>query len=100
MESERQVAPTIMATIGPTILPMIRRISTKWLLAVLAVVVLPFLGFAYFVDSFVSQRFSEDVVGYHLLGHAAELAERLDMILVERRKDAQVLSAIQDVSYC
>ncbi|MGK0481309.1 MAG: signal transduction histidine kinase [Planctomycetota bacterium] len=100
MESERQVAPTIMATIGPTILPMIRRISTKWLLAVLAVVVLPFLGFAYFVDSFVSQRFSEDVVDYHLLGHAAELAERLDMILVERRKDAQVLSAIQDVSYC
>ena len=51
---------------------MVRRISTKWVLAVLAVVVLPFLGFAWYVDAFVSQRFSDDVVRYHLLGHAAE----------------------------
>ncbi|QDV06232.1 Sensor protein ZraS [Planctomycetes bacterium Poly30] len=79
---------------------MIRRISTKWLLAVLAVVVLPFLGFAWFVDAFVSQRFSEDVVRYHLLGHAAELSERLDSIVAESRKNAQILAAVQDVSYC
>jgi signal transduction histidine kinase len=79
---------------------MIRRISTKWLLAVLAVVVLPFLGFAWFVDAFVSQRFSEDVVRYHLLGHAAELSERLDNKVMERRKDARLLAAVQDVSRC
>ena len=78
-----------MAMGGSTILTMIRRISTKWLLAVLAVVVLPFLGFGWFVDSFVSQRFSEDVVRYHLQGHAAELSERLDSTVVERRKDTQ-----------
>ena len=79
---------------------MIRRISTKWLLAVLAVVVLPFLGFAWFVDAFVSQRFSLDVVRYHLQGHAAELSERLDSTVMERRKDTQLLAAVQDVNRC
>lgn len=79
---------------------MIRRISTKWVLAVLAVVVLPFLGFAWYVDAFVSRRFSDDVVRYHLLGHAAELAERLDRIVEERRRDARMLSEVQDLSLC
>ncbi|MEL6715879.1 MAG: hypothetical protein AAFP86_19020, partial [Planctomycetota bacterium] len=59
---------------------MLRRISTKWVLAVLAVVVLPFLGFAWYVDAFVSNRFSEDVVRYHLLSHAADLSSRIDTI--------------------
>lgn len=77
---------------------MIRRISTKWVLAVLAVVVFPFLGFAWYVDSFVSQRFSDDVVRYHLLGHAAELSDRLDRVIAERRDDIAVLTAVQDVS--
>ena len=72
---------------------MIRRISTKWVLAVLAVVVLPFLGFAWYVHDFVSARFAEDVVRYHLLGHAAELSDRLDRIIDERREDAVVLAA-------
>lgn len=71
---------------------MIRRISTKWVLAVLAVVILPFLGFAWYVDSFVSQRFSDDVVRYHLLGHAADLAERLDHVIDENRRAVRVLS--------
>ena len=79
---------------------MIRRISTKWLLAVLAVVVLPFLGFAWYVDAFVTQRFSEDVVRYHLLGHAAELSERLDQTVADRRKDTQLVAAVQDVNRC
>ncbi|MEM9381931.1 MAG: ATP-binding protein [Planctomycetota bacterium] len=78
---------------------MIRRISTKWVLAVLAVVVLPFLGFAWYVDAFVSRRFADDVVRYHLLGHAAELAERLDRLVEERRQDAQVLVVAPAVSY-
>ncbi|MEM1448018.1 MAG: ATP-binding protein [Planctomycetota bacterium] len=78
---------------------MIRRISTKWVLAVLAVVILPFLGFAWYVDAFVSHRFADDVVRYHLLGHAAELAERLDRLVEERRQDAQVLVAVPTVSY-
>ena len=77
---------------------MVRRISTKWVLAVLAVVVLPFLGFAWYVDAFVSQRFSDDVVRYHLLGHAAELAERLDRVVEEHQRDVRVLAKVQDLS--
>ncbi|MGD2018493.1 MAG: ATP-binding protein [Planctomycetota bacterium] len=72
---------------------MVRRISTKWVLAVLAVVVLPFLGFAWYVHDFVSARFADDVVRYHLLGHAAELSDRLDRIIDERREDAALLAA-------
>lgn len=79
---------------------MIRRISTKWVMAVLAVVVLPFLGFAWYVDAFVSQRFADDVVRYHLLGHAAELSDRLDRIVDERRRDVVILSQVKDVSLC
>ena len=77
---------------------MVRRISTKRVLAVLAVVVLPFLGFAWYVDAFVSQRFADDVVRYHLLGHAAELAERLDRVVEEHQRDVRVLAKVQDLS--
>ncbi|MDA8592884.1 ATP-binding protein [Planctomycetota bacterium] len=77
---------------------MIRRISTKWVLAVLAVVVLPFLGFAWYVHDFVSERFADDVVRYHLLGHAAELSDRLDRIVDERREDAVLLASAPTVS--
>ena len=79
---------------------MLRRISTKWVLAVLAVVVLPFLGFAWYVDDFVSERFSEDVVRYHLLSHAAELADRLDTLTEERMRDAEEYASVPSVSYC
>lgn len=79
---------------------MLRKISTKWVLAVLAVVVLPFLGFAWYVDDFVSERFSEDVVRYHLLSHAAELADRLDTLAEERRIDAKHYSYVPSVSLC
>jgi len=77
---------------------MIRRISTKWVLAVLAVVVLPFLGFAWYVHAFVSERFADDVVRYHLLGHAAELSDRLDRIVDERREDAVLLASAPTVA--
>ncbi len=76
---------------------MIRRISTKWVLAVLAVVVMPFLGFAWYVHDFVSERFADDVVRYHLLGHAAELSDRLDRLVDERREDAVLLAAAPTV---
>lgn len=71
---------------------MIRRISTKWVLTVLAIVVLPFLGFFLYVDSFVTRRFADDVVRYHLMSHAAELSERLDRLVDERQKDVKLLS--------
>jgi signal transduction histidine kinase len=76
---------------------MIRRISTKWVLAVLAAVMVPFVGFAWYVNGFVRSRIADDVVRYHLLSHAAELAERLDREVLERKKDVEVLAHVRDL---
>ena len=76
---------------------MIRRISTKWVLAVLAAVMVPFAGFAWYVNGFVRSRIADDVVRYHLLSHAAELAERLDREVFERKKDVEVLAHVRDL---
>ncbi|MFT5049632.1 MAG: signal transduction histidine kinase [Chlamydiales bacterium] len=72
---------------------MIRRISTKWVLAVLAAVVVPFVGFAYFVNTKVSSRLAGDVVRYHLLSLAGDLAGRIDEEIGERRRDAELLAS-------
>lgn len=74
---------------------MIRRISTKWVLAVLAAVMVPFAGFAWYVNGFVRSRLTDDVVRYNLLSHAAELAERLDREILERKKDVEVLAHVR-----
>lgn len=72
---------------------MIRRISTKWVLAVLAAVVVPFLGFAWYVDLKVADRISNDIVRYYLLRYAADLADRIDDELAERRLDVELLAS-------
>jgi signal transduction histidine kinase len=68
---------------------MIRRISTKWMLAVLLAVVTPFLGYAFFVDRKMAERLSGDVVQQYLLSMAADLADRIDSEIDERRLDAE-----------
>lgn len=72
---------------------MIRRISTKWVLAVLAAVVVPFLGFAWYVDVKLADRLSHDIVRYYLLRQAGELADRIDGALLERRQDIELLAS-------
>lgn len=57
---------------------MIRRISTKLLFAVLAAVVLPFVGLAFFVDTQMAERLAREVVLYSLKSLAADLAGRVD----------------------
>ncbi len=74
---------------------MIRRISTKLLLAVLAAVVLPFLGFAVFVDSQMAERLSRDVVLYLLKGLAADLAGQVDREIEEVRSDVQLWAGLE-----
>ncbi len=69
---------------------MIRRLSTRWVLAVLAAVVVPFLGFAWYVDSALAHRLSWDVVRYYLLNLAADIAERVDATLAERSLDIEL----------
>lgn len=72
---------------------MIRRISTKFLLAVLAAVVVPFLGFAIFVETQMAGRLSKDVVLYSLKGLAADLAVRIDRDVEEFNTNTALLAA-------
>jgi signal transduction histidine kinase len=78
---------------------MIRRISTKWLLAVLAAVVVPFSVFAYFVNTKVTERLGEDVVRFHLLSMAGDLGDRIDEEVEERRNDVELVSSIPEVNW-
>ena len=71
---------------------MIRRISTKWVLAVLGAVVVPLICFALFVHTKVRDRLSGEVVRYHLLSLVAELTDRIDSLIEERRIDLDHLS--------
>ena len=71
---------------------MIRRISTKLLLAVLAAVVLPFLGFTLFVNSAMAERLSRDVVVFSLESLAADLAGRIDRRIEQCRSDVALLA--------
>ena len=72
----------------------IRRISAKLLLAVVAAVVVPFVGFAIFVDEQMAQRLSKEVVLHSLKGLAADLAGRVDADLDERNLDIQLWTAV------
>ncbi len=69
---------------------MIRRISTKWVLAVLAAVVVPFVVFAWYVDVKLADRISNDIVRYYMQRFAADLADRIDDELAERRLDIEL----------
>jgi len=71
---------------------MIRRISTKWVLSVLAVGVVPFLGFAWFVNVQMGDR-AWNVVHYYLLSIAADLAEKVDGEVRERQSDIRELAS-------
>ncbi len=72
---------------------MFRRLSTKWLLAVLASVVVPFVGFAWYVDVKLADRLSNDIVRYYLLRFAADMGDRIDDELDERRLDVELLAS-------
>ncbi len=69
---------------------MIRRLSTKWVLAVLAAVVVPFLGFAWFVNAQLAERLSWNVARHYLVSLAGDLAGRLDDLVEERRLDIEL----------
>ncbi|MBM3988531.1 MAG: HAMP domain-containing protein [Planctomycetes bacterium] len=72
---------------------VIRRISTKFLLAVLAAVVLPFLALALFVETQMAGRLSKDVVLYSLKSLAADLAVRVDRDIEEFNSNTALLAA-------
>jgi signal transduction histidine kinase len=67
---------------------MFRRLSTKWVLTVLAAVIVPFLGYAWFLSQQMKSRESA-VVRYLLNTLATDLADRVDHDLNERIWDVQ-----------
>lgn len=67
---------------------MFRRLSTKWVLTVLAAVSVPFLCYALYLSQRLERRESE-TVRFYLLSLASELAERVDDDLAQRCWDAQ-----------
>jgi signal transduction histidine kinase len=66
---------------------MLRRISTKLVLAVLAAVILPFLAFAFFLNTQMERKLTRDVVRQSLMGLVQDLAGQIDRFLDERRQD-------------
>ena len=79
---------------------MIRRISTKWVLAVLAAVVVPFVGFAWYVDGKLAHRLSWDVVHYFLLTRAADLADQIDREVLRQGDDVARWAGDPLVGWC
>src|SRR3954469_24893787 len=67
-----------------------RSVSTKLLLAMTVAVLVPFLGFAYFVSTAMGSRLSRDVVLYFLKSKASDLADKINLLLDERRKDLRI----------
>ncbi|MBK7645276.1 MAG: HAMP domain-containing protein [Planctomycetes bacterium] len=71
---------------------MFRRLSTKWVLTVLAAVIVPFLGYAWFLSQQMKSRESE-VVEYLLSTLASELADRVDNDVAQRKWDVETVLA-------
>ena len=71
---------------------MFRRISTKWVSTVLAAVIVPFLGFAWYVNEQMADR-QWDTVRYYLLSIAGEMADRIDGEIRTRRQQIELLTS-------
>lgn len=72
---------------------MFRRISTKLVVAVLAAVALPFVSFAWFVDTQVGQELSLKVARETLKGVAVNLSHQVDVLIRERVQDMEKWSS-------
>ena len=70
----------------------LRSISTKFVVAVLATVVLPFGAFALFIEGQMATRLTRHVVQPSLLGLAKDLAGQVDEALADRAQDLDLLA--------
>jgi signal transduction histidine kinase len=71
----------------------LRSIAVRWVLLVLAALVLPLLGFALFMRAQLQERHWSSVE-YYLLTMAQEMSERLDALVAERLGDVQAWASI------
>ena len=68
----------------------LRGVSAKLLLAMTVAVLVPFLGFSYFVSTAMGHRLSRDVVSYFLKSKANDLADKINLLLAERWRDLTI----------
>ncbi|MFT5290044.1 MAG: signal transduction histidine kinase [Planctomycetota bacterium] len=71
---------------------LLRRISTKLVVAVLLAVVLPFGAFALFLEGQMANRLTRNVVQESLLGLATDLSRQVDAFLLARAQDLELLA--------
>jgi len=76
---------------------VLRRIATKWVLTVLAAVLVPFLGFAWYIDGTMAERHWA-TVRYYLLTMAGETAARVDDEVRERLADVETMARTNPVT--
>jgi len=76
---------------------VLRRIATKWVLTVLAAVLVPFLGFAWYVDGRIAERHWE-TVRYYLSTMAGETAARIDDEVKERLGDVEMIARTNPIT--
>lgn len=76
---------------------LLRSIATRWVLLVLAAVVVPLLGFALFMRAQLAERHWASVE-YYLLTMAQEMGDRLDTLVAERVADIQSWSTMNPLT--
>ena len=76
---------------------MLRRISTKLVLAVLLAVVLPFVAFAFYVNEQMADRLSRHAAQQTLLGLVKDLAGQIDYFVDERRQDLEQWAGVPHI---
>ncbi|MCP4220115.1 MAG: hypothetical protein GY765_36120 [bacterium] len=72
---------------------ILKRISSKLLIAVLVAVILPFFGLVYYIDTQIETRLKENIVGQSLSGLAGSLAGEIDAIISRRNSELIFMSS-------
>jgi signal transduction histidine kinase len=72
---------------------MFRRLETRLLVAILAVVVLPFATFALYLEGQIAGRMTREFVRQSLAGLAVDLAGEIDLELAQRQRDLSLWAA-------
>lgn len=71
---------------------ILKRISSKLIIAVLVAVILPFGGLIYFINSQVETRLKENIVRRSLLSLATDLAEEINSLVRDCNGEIQLMA--------
>jgi len=72
---------------------ILKRISSKLVIAVLVAVILPFFGLVFFIDTQIDTRLKENIVRQSLLSLAGDLANEVNTMMRKRNADLLLLAS-------